>query len=314
MANCHEIFKEFNAAIRLSKAKKDSLRKSRNKLREKIEADFEADGTDYFPRFKGHGSFTLDTIVNPIDAGKYDLDDGVYFDVEEKPSETPTTFHKWIYDVVDEHTDQDSIDKNPCVRVIFADGHHIDLTIYYKIGDNHPYLAHKAKGWWECDPKEFIDWFNGKLDKEKQLRRIVRYLKAWADYKAGSMPAGLVLTILAAENYVNDERDDVALTKTCKAIHDKLKYFFQCYRPTTPTYENLLSDVSKTDKEYFLNALEKLVSAGEKAIAEPNQKDACLKWEKQFGDRFPTHLAEDKLDEATKYASPAIINTDGQSA
>jgi hypothetical protein len=29
----------------------------------------------------------------------------------------------------------------------------------------------------------------------EQLRRIVRYLKAWSDYKSGTLPSGVILSI-----------------------------------------------------------------------------------------------------------------------
>ncbi|HEY5123680.1 MAG TPA: nucleotidyltransferase, partial [Ignavibacteria bacterium] len=200
MANTHNIFFEFNKKIRLSRTKRDSLKISRKNLRDKIVKVFASDSY-YNPIFYGQGSFTLDTIVNPINTGDYDIDDGVYFEVENVPEETPTTFHNWIYDAVEGYTDNIS-DKNPCVRVIFSDGHHVDLTIYYRIRGDHPNLAHKSDGWVESDPNEFINWFLSKLDAKKQLRRIVRYLKAWSDYKNLLGVSGLVLTILAAEKYI----------------------------------------------------------------------------------------------------------------
>jgi len=312
MANTHNIFIEFNKKIRLSKAKKDSLRTSRNALRDKIKKDFASDA-DYSPVFKSQGSFPMDTIVEPISKGKYDLDDGVHFDVKEKPKESTSTFHKWIYDAVGDHTDKVT-DKNPCVRVIFSDGHNVDLTIYYRIGSNHPFLAHKKNGWSESDPQEFITWFNNKLDEQKQLRRIVRYLKAWCDYKSLAATTGLILTILAAENYSEAERDDIALLNTLKNIQSKLKFSFACYRPTTPSYEDLLKNCSETDKNSFLSALDSFIKSGEQAVTHKNQKDACEKWEKHFGDRFPTSMAEDELDEANKFSSPVILNSDGRSA
>lgn len=316
MANTHNIFIEFNKKIRLSQDKRDSLKISRKNLREKIVKDFSSD-VNYNPVFYGQGSFTLDTIVNPIKTGDYDIDDGVYFEVKNVPEETPATFHKWIYDAVFGYTDNIS-DKNPCVRVIFADGHHVDLTIYYRIGNNHPNLAHKKDGWIQSDPAEFINWFLSKLDARKQLRRIVRYLKAWSDYKNLSGVSGLILTILAADKYINqpnyDERDDIALLNTLKSIQSKLKLSFSCFRPTTPSYEDLLKNCSETDKNNFLNTLESIINSGDQAIAHKNQKEACEKWEKHFGDRFPTSMAEDELDEAKKFSGPAIINSDGRSA
>ncbi|HEY5123042.1 MAG TPA: hypothetical protein VIK14_04835, partial [Ignavibacteria bacterium] len=109
-------------------------------------------------------------------------------------------------------------------------------------------------------------------------------------------------------------RDDIVLLNTLKSIQSKLKFNFSCLRPTTPSYENLLKDCCETDKNNFLNALDSFIKSGEQAINHKNQKDACEKWEKHFGDRFPTSMAEDELDEAKTFGSAAIINTDGRSA
>lgn len=293
MADCNKQFKEFDKEIFLHKSKREGLFTSIKSIREKIIKDFKSEGGGYKPRFQTQGSYEMDTIINPLISGDYDIDEGVYFDVENEPDELPATFHRWIYDSVKNHTDKPPEDKNPCVRVLFADGHHIDLTIYYKQKyENHPKLAHKTNGWIESDPIEFIDWFEGKMDEGNQLRRIVRYLKAWADFRSGINPSGLILTILAAQNYVQNERDDLAFLSTVTKIKNWLDISFTCLRPTTPLYEDLLKDFSYTNKENFKIALESLVALGNQAKDETSLKNACLKWQKIFGDRFSCLTAE----------------------
>jgi len=316
MANCNNLFREFNSKIRLSKSKKESLRISRDNLRDKIRQDFSSDA-EYNPVFMGQGSYTLDTIVNPINQGEFDIDDGIYFEVENEPNESPSTFHSWIYNAVEGYTDIVK-DKNTCVRVLFSDGHHIDLTVYYKLPKilygNHPYLAHKKNGWIKSDPQEFIKWFNNKLDKEKQLRRIVRYLKSWCDFKNLSGITGLILTILAAEKYVGNEKDDLALLETLKKIKGHLEITFSCFRPTTPCEEDLLKNCNENNKNDFMKALGNIIKSGEQAINTQNQKEACIKWKKHFGERFPCHLADEELEDAETFETPAILISDGRSA
>jgi hypothetical protein len=226
------------------------------------------------------------------------IDDGIYFIGNESPEERKSiqTYHNWILEAVDGHTSIPPKDRNTCVRVLFADGHNIDLPIYYKQKDT-PELAHKAKGWIESDPKAFTDWFNQKADQSPQLRRIVRYLKAWSDYRKycrsdKKMPSGLILTILAANHYYKHDRDDVSLKETLVLIQAELKREFKCERPTTPKGENLLS--TYTQKDYFMDCLETFISNAKKAIEEKNQKKGCEHWQKSLGDRFPCHLAKDE--------------------
>lgn len=295
MANCHKLLIEYNSIIKLKKSKKESLRISRNNLRERIKKYIKENKDIKVPRFHGQGSDFMDTIINPIE-GNYDVDDGIYLIVEEEPKQSIATLHKWICEAVEGYTGTTPIDKNTCVRVIFKKGYHIDLPIYYKIDGKCPKLAHKSKGWIDSDPKEFINWFTNKTDDKGQLRRIVRYLKAWKDYKKGDLPSGLILTILTVKNIKYNSRDDIALRDTLVNIKNSLDSYFCCYRPTTPSNEDLLAGFSQTRKDYFLNMLDSFITSANKAIDAEKQKDASEKWQKQFGARFSCNLAENKSD------------------
>lgn len=312
MANCDDLFREFDERIKLSKSKKKSLRISRDSLRGKIRDKFKDEGYDV--KFCWQGSFAMNTIITPKD-GDYDIDDGIYIQTDSEPEESTTTLHRWIVEAAENHTNQPPTDKNACVRVHFADGHHIDLVLYHmKESDEHPRLAHKRDGWIVSDPKEFMHWFNAQCDESGQLKRIVRYFKAWADDLRGDMPCGLVFTILATNNMVSNERDDIAFLETMRIIQDSLNSSFVCYRPTTPSDEDLFADYSETRKNYFLDRLSSFVRSGEQALEEVNQKDACPKWKRHFGQRFPCDMAEDRLENAKSFESPAFIRSDARSA
>lgn len=322
MANNNEQFKAFNTTIKLTNDKKEELIKNRRTLRKKIKKYFEENKSyEIQPKFHSQGSFAMNTTINPIPRWsgddnknllKYDVDDGIYFigDEEQEDRYTIKTYHNWICEAVEGHTSKGYLDKNTCVRVLYADGHHIDLPIYYKEGEN-PELAHKGKGWLESDPKAFYKWFNEKTKENQQLRRIVRYLKAWKDYREYSnsqkkMPSGFILTILAVNNIVYSvDRDDIALKNTLKNIKASLDKKFECKRPTPPTGENLLDGY--TNKDYFLNELDKFAISAEQAINGSNPKDACLKWQKHFGDRFCCSTAKDIDENAKSFSSPAVV-------
>lgn len=327
MANCSDIFLEYNGIIRLTDARRKSLKKSRKELRKKIRKYFDEEKKDEIkPKFTGQGSLLMDTIINPIPRKEtvdgeektylyYDVDDGVYFigDEDENTRKSIQTYHNWIYDAVKGHTNTDPIDKNTCIRVLFADGHNIDLPTYYKKGTI-PELAHKTKGWIESDPKEFADWFIKQADKNGQLRNIVRYLKGWKDnreFKRSDkyFPSGLILTILASNNFRSHQREDIALKETLILIESSLSKTFECLRPTTPSGENLLEEY--THKDYFLDELRKFIADAKKAIEEKNQKKSCEYWQKHLGDRFPCSLAKDEdEDNSSMYSGlTGIIGT-----
>lgn len=322
MANCNSHFLEFDEKLRLTDARRKDLIKSRNDLRTKIRKWFEENKPkEEQPKFRGQGSMMMDTIINPIprktkigDEEKtllyYDVDDGIYFigDKDANKRVTPETYHSWVYDAVKGHTQTDPIDKNTCIRTIFSNGHHIDHPIYYKKGDI-PELAHKRDEWIESDPLALSDWFNNKAEKNQQLRRLVRYGKAWCDFRefvneSQPMPSGLILTILIAENAVyRTDRDDIALKETLQAIQYKLKPPYECKRPTTPVGENLLADYNHID--YFLRCLDNFVKDATKALEERNIRRATEWWRKHLGDRFP--LGEDKDENTTSSAGLASI-------
>ncbi|MBD2168475.1 hypothetical protein H6G04_29270 [Calothrix membranacea FACHB-236] len=296
MANCHHCFLKFNSAIELKKTRKETLRTSRNAVREKIRKYFRDKQKGFYPRFHGQGSFMMNTIILPLD-GEFDIDDGIYFRVDQKPQQTPDTFHRWICEALDGQTDESPIDKMTCVRVVYAGDYHIDLPIYYIVGNNCPKLAHKRDGWIDSDPREFIDWFQANTDNKGQLRRIIRYFKAWRDFKPGKLPSGLILSILATNNFYDDSRDDIALYETLLNIQRSLILSFTCYRPTTPKYEDLLQKYSPSDKEYFWSQLNSLIKSAEYALDhQTKQKDACKAWQKHFGARFLCEIEDNKND------------------
>lgn len=325
MADCHDLFIKYHDEIKLGSEKKESLRTSRNAVRDKIKNYFKDTKGVTAPKFYGQGSYMMGTMVNPID-GEYDIDDGVYLQhLGEDESKWPTTStaHSWVINAVKGHTSTDPIDKNTCVRVIYKNHYHIDLPIYV-IKDDIPRLAHKSKGWVNSDPRAFTNWFIDKVKENgEQLRRIVKYLKAWADYKNQSastkMPSGIIVTILVANNFVSsDGRDDEALVGTVRNILDTLEESFSCKKPVEP-YEDLLEGWSDTRKDNFLNKLNTLCDKGNQALEleSGKEEDASLKWQDLLGDRFPKHETPKKehSEAARSTSAPAALyHNNGRSA
>lgn len=324
MAVLHKEYNKYNAEIKLNDTRKESLKKSRKELRKKVKKWFsENKSKELQPKFGSQGSFEMNTTINPIPVYdedgnkllKYDLDDGIYFIEKEGEDNRKAiqTWHDWVFESVDNHTFQDTIRKTTCIRVVFADGHHIDMPIYYKKEDVIE-LAHRAKSWIESDPKAFYEWFNNL--KNPQLERIVRYLKGWKDFRENKnsslkLPSGFELTILAANNYVEDDNDDFSFRETIRAIKNELNKpnGFKCLRPTTPKDEDVFAGYSETRKVNFLNSLSSLLDDLDKADAEKNFKKASeIVRNNVFGDRFP--LGEDKdQDDKSKDLGKAISTT-----
>jgi hypothetical protein len=311
MANCDNLFKVYNERIKLSEPRKDSLRISRNALRARVKEKFKKEGLEL--KFYWQGSFAMRTIITPKD-GNYDIDDGIYIQGDDEPKTDIEKLHSWVVEAAKDHTTIDPIDKDTCIRVYFKEGYHIDLVLYHKKPREHPKLAHKKKGWTLGDPKEFMEWFYSKCDGAGQAKRIVRYFKSWADNIRGEMPSGIILTILAINNLCLNDRDDIAFLETMKLMYASLSIKVECFRPTTPHEEDLFADYSQDDKDFFMEKLSAFIKSGNQAMELANQKDACPKWQRHFGDRFPCGMAEDMLDDAKSFDAPVFIRSDARSA
>lgn len=311
MAVLHKEFTKYNKEIKLSDSRKKKLKTSRKEIKKKIRKWFVDNKPDELqPKFHGQGSFEMNTGVNPITVKdengnsilKYDLDFGIYFieKEDEYNKQTIDTWHNWVYNSVEDHTNKKPIRKTTCIRVVFSDGHHIDLPIYYKLDDVIE-LAHRSKDWIKSDPKEFYEWFNNL--KNGQLERIVRYLKGWKNYRELNnsnlkLPSGFELTILAANNYMENDNDDKAFRETIRKIDSELNKAnsFKCLRPTTPKDVDVFANYSTSSKDNFLSTLKSLLNDLDRAKDEKNfMKASEILRSNQFGDRFP--LGEDKSEE-----------------
>jgi hypothetical protein len=344
MANNHTQFTAFNQAIRLSETDRQTLLSARESLRSRMKTAFlklsEQDRLTHSIEFQTQGSFVMDTIIKPY-KDDFDLDDGVYFqgNLTEDKRAKPQMFHDIVIKAIDKHYEiENIIDKSTCVRVKYSPkyakdnlGFHIDLPIYYAGNYDTPELAHTKDGWVESSPVEFVAWFEEKTksgfkkeflfdslkyaepfekwlsDVRKtdcQLRRIVRYLKAWGDLKRKEMPCGIIMSILAANNYVPNERDDVSFRDTMVKIKQELDAnSCKCFRPTPKKGEDLFATTSAEEKQYFLSALDSFIKSANEAIASSNPKESCEKWQKHFGDRFSCATAIDENEAKEKAKS-----------
>lgn len=268
----------------------------------------------------------MHTILNPIKdedkLGAYDLDDGVYFvGTSEDDRKDIEWYHKEVLNAVNDHTDQGAEDNDPCITVNYADGHHVDLPIYFKIDGERPQLAHRATPWIGSDPKELKEWFSDQCKDKPKLRRMVRYLKGWADNinnsKDFKMPTGCILTMLADKYYAanSDNREDIMMRDMLTNMYNALSEDdgFTCERPTYP-YDDLFEGYNETRKKKFLAELKAFKEDAERAINETNPRRACLKWQKHFGDRFSCSTAKDEDEDAKKNEKSGFLKNNSRFA
>ncbi|MDD2985502.1 CBASS cGAMP synthase [Flavobacterium sp.] len=295
MANCHNLFGEFNTEISLTSNKKTKMTSSKDKLRERIRKYFKENHSEYIPKFYIQGSYKMKTGIRTKD-DICDLDDGVYF--FRTPDVTATTLQNWIWDAVNGYTTTSPEHRKKCIRTIFSGDYEIDIPVYYKVSGEEYQLAVKNNGWEDSDPKALIDWFNDNKDANGKMIKTIKDLKAWCDYKRNKMPSGLAMTILAMNaksKIVLNDRDDILLTDILREIKKTLAQKFECVVPVTPK-DNLFADYDDTRKTNFLTNLDNFLTDAEAALKEQNHLKASRLWQKHLGTRFPD--GEDKNEQS----------------
>jgi len=316
MANCHDLFKNFLSNIKLSDSNKESLISARNAIGDRIKNYFKDTLEEKIPLFHEQGSFALKTVVTPL-YEEFDIDYGVYLqNIQNNDFPSPEKVHGWIFNAVKGHTNEKPKDKRTCVRVTYAGHYHVDLPIYSSSIEN-PYLAEKGeKGWHESNPVAFTKWFINRVNKEgEQLRRIVHYIKAWADFKSSNikLPCSFILTILATNNFNEAARDDVSFSKTMKAIYESVSVSKVITNPIDSN-EIVSSRITESQWTNFNEKfLELLKNAGD-ALKNDDKEEASKSWRKVFGEKFPSYKAPKEGDRPLKTKGPAILGDDRRSA
>ena len=303
MADMQVEFKTFHDVIALASGKKVLLRTARNALRDRIRRHFRDVLKLNIPRFHGQGSYAMGTIVNPLN-GEFDIDDGVYLqhlDTGDKSNwPTPETVHRWLVQATDGHTGQKPIDKRRCVRVRYAGQYHVDLPAYGELNGDYLLAEKGEKGWHRSDPLALTNWFNGSVKVHgEQLRRIVRYLKAWTDFQSsrrGKMSNGLILTIMAANHFYATIRDDICFANILRAIADEVSVVFCVYNPVDAA-EELTSRLTDQQKIIFQEIVADAADAATEAIKIDDRHEVSNIWRIQFGNRFPAVEKENDINQ-----------------
>lgn len=311
MANLHDAFGTYYEKIKLAKWKKESLKKGRDAIRERIRNHFRENLKKPIPKFHGQGSYAMRTTVNPLE-GEYDIDDGVYLQhldtTDDKDWPSPATVHRWLVEAVEGHTKEKPMDKKTCVRVRYAGHYHLDLPAYAQKEGKYFLAVKDEQGWRESDPKALTVWFINQVKSQgEQLRRNMLYLKAWADFqkgRKGKMINGLILTVLAAHHYRSSERDDVSLAETVKAIYAAVNDDFVVFNPVDGN-EKLTDRLTDRQKDRFQKAIAELAEQAEWAVNTQDKEETSKLWRKQLGDRFPK-VEKDKDDSRKKEQIAAL--------
>lgn len=253
------------------------------------------------------GSYKYATLIKPVNAKEaYDVDVGVYFEWDDELDIEPTArqLREWVQNelLIYERKCKElrSIEVPPkqrCSRASYLHQFHIDTPVYHLNPKRETRrLACWSNEWENSDPKLLYKWFRDAAtgDEREQLRRLVRYLKAWAavsfDDIPASRPSSIFLTVVTTKAYQQlfkgwGMSDDDALIAVIKAIHSRL---IDDRRVSNPVdrHEDL-NRMNKDGWDGFVPQLDALLDIARRAEDSSDEAGAALVWSEAFSFLMP---------------------------
>lgn len=234
-------------------------------------------------------------------------------------------------------------DKPTCIRIVIGPRAHIDIPLYaipdkefetlakaaFNYGHkgiveamrakaekdawtalprNSVLLAHREVNWMASDPRPVKEWFvNEVAAKGEQLRRVVRYLKAFRDWRWSSGgPSSILLMAAACPHFEKrDRRDDLALLDVVAKIPKTLRN--GVVNPVDMK-ESLTERLGAEKVEEAARIFEELEKSLRGAVNAGSASQACIWMVGQFGPRFPNEPSRVVVTSvaATVAAAPAV--------
>jgi hypothetical protein len=234
-------------------------------------------------------------------------------------------------------------DKPTCIRIVIGPRAHIDVPLYAipdkefvtltksaldhghrglmeamrakaekdawtALPRNSVLLAHRDDNWIASDPRPIKEWFvNEVFAKGEQLRRVVRYLKAFRDWQWSSGGPSSILLMAAATPHFEkrDRRDDLALLDVVAKLPGTLRS--GVCNPVEKK-ESLTERLGEDKVEEAAERFEDFERYLRGSVNAGNASQACSWLVSQFGPRFPDEPSRVVVVSvaATVAAAPAV--------
>lgn len=293
--------------------KQQELQQERwNDLRDYLIADLgEASGREVTSWLQG--SYKFGTQVRPVRKGdEFDIDLGVYFNWSGNANDdnfSPQTLKMLVQESLRRYKEEaeDVIEvveppKERCSRIRFPGDFHIDVPVYQQDDEwDTRKLATESDTWEDSDPRAFLDWFQNNFPEEDgaQVRRLIRYIKAWAAlHLKDQSPSSMLLTVLVADAYkilTEDllDGDDQSLRSVCTKIYERLNNDSEVRNPVNAG-ENL-NRMSEEESKVVCEKLSTFIEIADKALAAATECTSASIWAEAFHHFFPVPAADSNL-------------------
>jgi len=299
----------YHDKVRLKQPDRDKLREYKrlniDRLKSGIDTiNQEENKSIPYPEIIEQGSIPMHT-ANRHDDNDYDIDIAVIFqkdDISSSPLEARKLVEAALKKKAGNFTREPEARTN-AVTIWYAEGYHIDFAIHREHEDiwGVKKFEHAGSEWSERNPRDIKTWFlncvtnlspstgYGVNVESGQFRKVVRLIKKFTKSRdSWSLPGGLVLSVLVEECYRPDNnRDDIALVSTIKALSARLKLNKQVLNPVNSSLELTYKNKFK----YEVNRLSAKLNQAEKKLEvlfkhDCSEKDANKAWKWFFNSDF----------------------------
>jgi hypothetical protein len=309
-------FIKFHGKVKLGREDADykSAREKDDSILKDVKKALKEDGYPVIESFLQGSLSTATAVKHPVD--DFDIDRSVVIAFDDAPDD-PVKVKKIILKVLENRGFKNAKIKKPCVTADYSSlSLHIDIPLYreqngqYELAVGKSNSKNENKVWSSSDPKGLRDWINNKddyigsaIDKLKQFKRVVRYLKRWRDVKFSSDVAGKIfsigLTVMAKKQFIPSFDDNgkatdlIALRDTVSSMLNGNYFGYQGneqYKvtvnlPTSP-WRDIFDGSSVNTGTQFYNKLTSLKNNLDKVIAEESLTKQCKLLNEIFGDDF----------------------------
>ncbi len=317
--------------VNLPQAVKDKLRDHRQANRNRLKRNRPDDIRLCDDHFLPQGSMAINTTIQDKDTA-YDIDDGAWFYKEDLKKKDGTGYTaRETQEMVRDALKDPKFNKQPeihnnCVRVFYAEGHHVDVPCYQKIDADTKQEKQElasATGFVDSDPTEINRWFEGRVqDLNKlrdglgsQLRVMIRLMKRFARSRGEDwdMPNGLKLTMLVEECCPTGyDRDDEAFywllsnLKTRLAINLEVENRAQTKWPKDKLTKSAADENMKELRTRVGEALDKLAVLHRSDCTKAQAREA---WDWVFqSDGYFAAYDKDETKARALFAKAALVN------
>lgn len=177
----------------------------------------------------------------------------------------------------------------------------IDEIEWEELPSNCVLFATRDRGWLAKDPRPIRDWVVDEIEqKGVQLRRIIRYMKAWRDFQDwedGNDPKSILLMVAVANEFqAIHGRDDLALISVVRGMASSLAGSL-----VAPWDENEdLADRLDDSPQLRALVISRLIGFARSIDHALNHsitaEEACRQIQQHLGDRFPVDVKAVLMD------------------